>query len=93
MKVNEEIIKHMEWENFDMLTEIFMKVNGKMIKLMVKEFIDKQMEQVMTVIEIMIFKMDMVKKHEQMEVSMKDTIEVGKNMDMDAIIEKMAQDM
>ena len=93
MKVNEEIIKHMEWENFDMLTEIFMKVNGKMIKLMVKEFIDKQMEKVMTVIEIMIFKMDMVKKHEQMEVSMKDTIEVGKNMDMDAIIEKMAQDM
>ena len=50
----------MEKENYIMHLVIYMKVNGKMIKLMVKEHIIKKMVENMKVIGLKINNMDMV---------------------------------
>lgn len=57
-----KIIKHMVKGNFIMLIEMFLKVNGLMIKQMVLEFIYILMVQNMKVIGKMIYKMEKVLK-------------------------------
>jgi hypothetical protein len=57
-----------------------MKENGKMIKLMVTEFIFTLMVQNMRGIGRRIYRMDMVLSCGRMEVNMKDSISKGKRM-------------
>ena len=62
----------MELESFDMLMEMFMKANERMIRLMAKANTFKLMELYMTVNEKMIYKKATAKKHESTTASMKD---------------------
>lgn len=73
--------------------EMYLKVNGKMIRQMVMEFIIMQMDRFMKDIGKMIFKKDMVQKNGQMVLDMKVTINKDKNMAMALIFGMMVQYM
>ncbi len=59
MKEIGKIIKQMVMENFGMLMETILKVNGRMIKLTEKELIFILMGQNILVIGLMIFRKDL----------------------------------
>lgn len=67
-----------------MQMEMFMKVNGEMIKLMDRVSITTLMELVMRDTGKRISSMDMVKKHGQMELAMKESTKKVKRMDLES---------
>lgn len=73
-------IKHVEKENFFILMAIFLKVNGKMIRQMVMEFIDIVMELFMKGVGSRIFKMGTVQKLGQIIPPLSVCIKKEKNM-------------
>jgi hypothetical protein len=81
----------MEEVNSYMLMEMCLKVNGKKIKQMVKEFINIKMEQNMKECGKMIYNTDMELKHELTAQNIKEIIMNAKNMGKELIIIMMDQ--
>ncbi len=79
----------MEKENFIMSMVIFLKVLGKMTKLMELAFINMLMEQLIMENGKMIYSMDLGQRHGLIIADMKEIMKMGKNKDKAHIFGQM----
>ena len=92
IKETGKIIKHKVKENFYIHQEIFMKDNGKMIRLMVMVFTHIIIvKQNIKDNGLMIYSMEEVYKNIQTEIFIKDNLRKEEGMEMENIVLKMEE--
>jgi hypothetical protein len=93
MKDIGKMIKLTEEEDSFMQQEMFMRVNGRMIRPMVMEYIQELMDQLILVTGLRISSMDMVFRSGRITLPMKENIFKGLNMELANLYGLMEQSM